>query len=121
MFWLNDYADRKGKRVPTYCRDQCRVAAHRERTKAKWKHEQTAKADPRSWEAAQKKAREQSAPPPPPPPPPKHTADFRDKLKAPSRWSQSDAYEWLGVAYGASEKICTKAMRDLNKRYHPDA
>ncbi len=117
QFWFNDYADREGKRVPTYCRDKCRVAAHRERTKAKWAHEQTAQRDPGSWEAAQQRAKQQSAPPPPPPP----KADFRDNLHPPSRWTASEAYEWLGVPHGTAKAHCVKVWRDLNKRYHPDA
>jgi len=119
MFWFNDYADRAGKRVPTYCRDKCRVAAHRERTKAKWTHEQTAKANPRSWEAARKRAEQNKSAPPPPPPPP-GAPDFRDNLKPPSRWNEREAYEWLGVPLGSAEKVCSKAMRDLNRKYHPD-
>jgi hypothetical protein len=122
IFWFNDYADRKGKRVPTYCRDACRVAAHRERTKAKWTHEQTAERDKTSREAAQKKAREQakrSQPPPPPPPP--NTGDFRDKLKAPSHWDTQTAFTWLGMPWESTEAQCTKRWRDLNKAHHPDA
>lgn len=120
IFWFNEYADRKGKRVPTYCRDACRVAAHRERTKAKWTHEQTAQADPKSWEAHQKKERARQAPPPPPPPPPKQPEDFRDKLKAPSRWTEREAYQWLGIERGSNEAVGRKAWRALNNRYHPD-
>lgn len=118
MFWFNDYADRKGKRVPTYCRDACRVAAHRARTKATWTHEQTAREQPKSWEAYQKKDRQQKAPPPPPPP---KMGDFRDKLTPPSRWTAHDAYLWLGVPQNASKADCQKAWRELNAKYHPDS
>lgn len=122
MFWFNDYADRKGKRVPTYCRDACRVAAHRVRTKAKWAHEQTAREEPNSWEAHQTHAK-QAPPQPPPPPkrPPFKTGDFRDKLKAPSRWTTTDAYEWLGVPFNSAKPTCQEAWRELNSKYHPDA
>jgi len=117
MFWFNDYADRSGKRVPTYCRDACRVAAHRVRTKAKWSHEKTAKDDPKSWEAHKAKAK---APPPPKREAPFKTGDFRDGLRPPSRWSDSEAYEWLGVPYGADKSDCQAAWRRLNAAYHPD-
>jgi len=121
LFWFNAYADRKGQRIPSYCRDACRVAAHRARTKAQWTHEKTANENPNSWEAAQKRAREQQKAKTPPPPPPPHAGDFRDKLKPPSRWSDSDAYMWLGVPYGSVKSVCQKAWRELNAKYHPDA
>jgi len=115
MFWFNAYAQRGGKRVPTYCRDACRVAAHRARSKAAKQREQTAQRDRQSWEAAQKRAKT-----PPPPPPPQYPREFRDTLKPPSRWTKEAAYMWLGVTYGSSQEHCAKRMRDLNRQYHPD-
>ena len=122
LFWFNDYADRKGKRVPTYCKDSCRVAAFRKRAKDTKAHDHTAHSDPSPWEAY----RQHSAPPPPPKhesgqhSAPPRTGDFRDDLKPPSRWTGSDAYIWLGVAYGTDEQTCRKAYRSIMLQHHPD-
>lgn len=117
LFWFNDYADRKGKRIPSYCRDACRVAAFRARRKSADKRQRTAHENPNSWEAYQQKNRQKTQEPPKQ----SRASDFRDKLKAPSRWTEQDAYIWLGVPPYSSKKVCQDAWRTLNGRHHPDA
>jgi hypothetical protein len=122
LFWFNAYGDRSGKRVPTYCKNACRVAAHRA-----WKRDaaaahERAQQNARSWEAFRERAQQtqQATPPPPPPPPPNDPADFRARLAPPTKYDVAGWYRWLGVPEMSSFEVCSKAIRKINLKHHSD-
>lgn len=106
QFWYNDYAERKGKRVPTFCSTRCRVRHHRGVKENERKF----------WEAFQKASEKHE-----PKARPFKTGDFRDSLHVPRRWDHVSARRWLGVPDNADYATSQKAFRDLNRRFHPDA
>lgn len=127
-FWFNAYADRGGKRTPSYCRDAHRVGAFRARQR-----DANARADD-SWrqyksekerQYEQDKSRRSEGPPrakraksdtPYETPMDSHYAN----LRVPARWSASAACEWLGVPPYSELPVCQKAFRTLMSKYHPD-
>lgn len=104
-FWYNDYADRKGKRVPTFCSTRCRVRFHRASHNA---------AGPERAEREHTQRGEKSHARP------FKTGDFRDALHAPNRWSFDAASDWLGVPRNSFFDVYKAAFRRLNAQYHPD-
>lgn len=120
QFWFNDYANRTGKRVPTYCRDTCRVGAYRARQR-----DAAGRSEDQWRQYAKRQREERQAPPrqsaPPPPPPPSGSdAEYYSRLPIPRRWSAGDAYAWLRVPYGADKDTCQKSFRAMMTKYHPD-
>lgn len=105
QFWYNDYAQRGGKRVPKFCSTRCRVRNHRHSTSG-------IPFDPPY--TTTKKAKE------PPKARPFKTGDFRDSLHVPRHWTADNAFEWIGIPPMSDKSSCQRAVRDLNKRYHPD-
>lgn len=129
QFWFNEYGDRGGQRVPTYCTDTCRVAAWRAGQADKKRRAEQARKDERSWDAKKEQARreapKQEAPKYEPHRPNNEqqwSEDFRDKLKIPRYWSSETCYMWIfGSPARKSKKEVNLAMRMLNRIHHPDA
>jgi len=116
-FWFNSYADRAGKRAPTFCTADCRKKAWVIKQRAHWEAQKEAERNSRSWDAYRQ--REQT------PPPPKQTREFdnfRDRLVIPRRWTETDALIWIfGDANNRTIETINKQCRALNKKYHPDS
>ncbi len=130
-FWFNAYGDRSGKRVPTYCCDACRLNAFRAKKRDEARRDENAKHN--SWDDYAKREREAKQKQE------KERAESEERSrrereythggstheqptgkKPPTRWSESAAYEWLGVSYGTSQKECRTAYRKLCVQHHPD-
>lgn len=117
MFWFNAYADRGGARVPSYCKDSCRIAAFRLRKRDELNRQREARNNPNSFNGfaervkqQQKEQAQKTA----------EHADFRDALSVPRRWDALNAYKWLGVPAYAEKSVCDAMFRKLNKQHHPD-
>jgi len=125
LFWFNEYADRGGKRSPTYCGATCRKQAWVIKQRAHWEAQREAERNSRSWDYYRQQERAQSAPPPPPPPKQNTTREydnFRDRLVIPRRWTETDALIWIfGDANQRTLEFINKQCRELNKKYHPDS
>jgi len=111
-FWYNDYAERGGKRVPTYCKDACRVAAFRARKKDENAAKKRASDNASSWEGFRERAKQSQQMPP--------SDDFRDNLQAPNRFDSGAWFEWIGVPHGSDKATCQAAVRALNRAHHAD-
>jgi hypothetical protein len=121
LFWYNEYANRGGKREPTFCKDACRVAAWREKQKAAKEAHENAQRNSRSWDAfrereqATRQQRTQSNS--------STSNDYRDRLVIPRRWNEIDALTWIlgkDVDRHYSEAEIRKIWRDCNMKSHPD-
>jgi hypothetical protein len=105
QFWYNDYAQRSGKRVPKFCSTRCRVRSFR--------HTKDGIPFDRPYTTRETKREQPKARP-------FKTGDFRDTLHPPTRWTSRDAFQWIGVPWDSDKKVTQAAVRELNKRYHPD-
>lgn len=123
-FWFNAYADREGKRAPTFCSADCRKKSWVRKQRAHFEAQREARSNSRSWDAFRERTQQT-----PPPSPPRQSSDFRDRLVIPRRWTETDALIWIfgsadisqiGVDIHTLEAV-NKECRALNKKYHPDS
>jgi len=140
-YWVNDYAERGGKRAPKYHSVACKQAAYRARSKAS--QEQAARRSTADTGDAPKASSRQSAPPPPrqsAPPPPRQSAPppkarqsappppadgapkwtyvgSRAKYNAPA---MNEAYKILGIDHTATAAQRKAAYLKKIAEWHPD-
>lgn len=116
QFWFNAYAERGGKRVPTYCCASCRKKAWSNGQADKKRRADNARQNERSWDAfherAQQAERERKQ---------AHGSfDTWSALKVPRHWDTITATMWLHVPHNATEAECIKAYRKIVSQHHPD-
>lgn len=132
IFTYNEYAMRKGQRVPKFCSNRCRQANYRARKAAKGEsvgytgHWTDARNDKTNTDAPGEAPKTRSS---------KGTSQNAETNKGTSqkppnkgtqqtpvdkRWKSKDVYEILGVTYLTPIEQIKRAWKKLLRTYHPD-